>query len=350
VDQTLLYTVPHGEAFGLAIAIYFYLTGLSAGSFIISTLAYGFGFTKFKPLGKIGVVIATLLLIAAPMFLLIHSGRPLRAWHLFVYLHGTSPISWGTFLLPIYPLNCLIYGYFMFRGNAKLTKLFGRIGIPLALMVHGYTGFILSFAKAHALWRSSMMPILFLTSAMVSGVAMMILVTIIKDKFFSEEGTASKELMASLGSMLLWILVFDLFLSFSDPGVRLSGEVSDAELGEEGPRQRIGPAHLHVGLARGFPKHLGHLLQRLAPGDLLPFTFAALALATKGAKNPFRIVEGLERLVGPGAGRRKGPGLRVGAHLRHPIAVPKGEDRAAGRARGARRGDGVPVLAKAPAA
>ncbi len=229
MDMTLLYTVPHGEAFGLSIAIYFYLTGLSAGSFIISTLAYGFGFEKYKPLGKVGVVIATLLLIAAPMFLLAHSGRPLRAWHLFVYLSGTSPISWGSFLLTIYPINCIVYGYFMFKGDKARTKLFGLIGIPLALMVHGYTGFILSFAKAHALWRSSMMPILFLTSALVSGVAMMILVTIIKDRFFSKDGKSNTELMNGLGQMLLWLLVFDLFLSLSDVGVHYFGERESME-------------------------------------------------------------------------------------------------------------------------
>ncbi len=229
MDMTLLYTVPHGEAFGLSIAIYFYLTGLSAGSFIISTLAYGFGFEKYKPLGKVGVVIATLLLIAAPLFLLAHSGRPLRAWHLFVYLSGTSPISWGSFLLTIYPINCIVYGYFMFKGDKARTKLFGLIGIPLALMVHGYTGFILSFAKAHALWRSSMMPILFLTSALVSGVAMMILVTIIKDRFFSKDGKSNTELMNGLGQMLLWLLVFDLFLSLSDVGVHYFGERESME-------------------------------------------------------------------------------------------------------------------------
>lgn len=229
MDMTLLYTVPHQEAFGVAIAIYFYLTGLSAGSFIISTLAYGFGFTKFKPLGKVGVVIATLLLVAAPMFLLLHAGRPLRAWHLFVYLNATSPISWGSFLLTIYPINCVIYGFFMFRGNARLTKFFGLLGIPLALMVHGYTGFILSFAKAHALWRSSMMPILFLTSAMVSGLAMMILVTIVKEKYFSEEGKVGTELLSGLGNMLLWFLVFDLFLSFSDLGVHYFSEAESME-------------------------------------------------------------------------------------------------------------------------
>ncbi|GAB4261670.1 MAG: polysulfide reductase NrfD [Deferrisomatales bacterium] len=224
MDMNLLYNVPHGEAFGLAIAIYFYLTGLSAGSFIISTLAYGFGFEKYKPLGKVGVVIATVLLVAAPMFLLFHSGRPLRAWHLFVYLHGTSPLSWGSFLLTIYPINCVIYGFFMFRGDAKRTKFFGLLGIPLALMVHGYTGFVLSFAKAHVLWRSSMMPILFLTSAMVSGVAMMILVTIVKDKFFSESGEVNTDIIYGLGKMLLWLLVFDLFLSLSDVGVHYFGE------------------------------------------------------------------------------------------------------------------------------
>lgn len=228
--MTLLYNVPHGEAFGFAIAIYFYLTGLSAGSFIISTLAYGFGFEKFKPLGKVGVVIATILLVAAPMFLLLHAGRPLRAWHLFVYLNATSPISWGSFLLTIYPINCVIYGFFMFRGDKKLTKLFGRIGIPLALMVHGYTGFILSFAKAHALWRTSMMPILFLTSAMVSGLAMMILVTIIKDKFFGdEEGKVNTELLGGLGGILLWCIVFDLFLSFSDLAIHYFGERESME-------------------------------------------------------------------------------------------------------------------------
>lgn len=227
--MTLLYTVPQQEAFGFSIAVYFYLTGLSAGSFIISTLAYGFGFEKYKPIGKVGVVLATILLVAAPMFLLLHSGRPLRAWHLFVYIHGTSPISWGSFLLTLYPVNCLIYAYFMFRGNARLTKVFGRIGIPLALMVHGYTGFILSFAKAHVLWRSSMMPILFLTSAMVSGVAMMILVTIVKDRFFSAKGEVNTEIVFGLGKMLLWLLVFDLFLSLSDLGVHYFGERESME-------------------------------------------------------------------------------------------------------------------------
>ncbi len=212
----LLYDIHNGETFGTLIALYFYLTGLSAGSFIISTLSYGFGFERFKPLGKIGIVLATLLLVAAPMFLLAHSGQKLRVWHLFVYLRSTSPITWGSFLLILYPINCIIYGYFMFRGQKRLTRIFGLIGIPLALMVHGYTGFILAFGKARPLWNSSIMPLLFLVSAMVSGIAMMILVSAIRDRFFTKEHKLNTDILSSLASMLGWCLVFDLFLTATE--------------------------------------------------------------------------------------------------------------------------------------
>ena len=51
----ILYNVEHQEAAGILIAVYFYLTGISAGSFILSTLAYVFGQTRYKPIGKIAV-------------------------------------------------------------------------------------------------------------------------------------------------------------------------------------------------------------------------------------------------------------------------------------------------------
>jgi Ni/Fe-hydrogenase subunit HybB-like protein len=228
MESQLLYNITHQEAFGIFIAVYFYLTGLSAGSFILSTLAYGFGIEQYKPLGRVGVVLATVLLIIAPLFLLLHIGVPHRAWHLFVYLNFESPITWGSFLLILYPINCIIYGYFMFREKKKLTRLFGLIGIPLAISVHGYTGFILAFGKARALWNTALMPILFLVSAIVSGIALMILVCIIKDRFFSKQKKIDYPLLENLGKMLAWIIVFDLFLVGSDILVLLISH-SDAQ-------------------------------------------------------------------------------------------------------------------------
>jgi Ni/Fe-hydrogenase subunit HybB-like protein len=228
VNTQVLYNIGHQEAFGLFIAIYFYLTGLSAGSFILSTLAYGFGMKQYKPLGRIGIVMATALLIIAPLFLLFHIGVPFRAWHLFVYLNFASPITWGSFLLVLYPINCIIYGYFMFKEDMKLTRIFGLIGIPLAISVHGYTGFILAFGKARALWNTALMPLLFLVSAIVSGIALMILVCIIKDRFFSKEKKVNTGLITNLGKLLAWTIIFDLFLVGCDIIV-LSISHSDAQ-------------------------------------------------------------------------------------------------------------------------
>ncbi|MDO8690593.1 MAG: NrfD/PsrC family molybdoenzyme membrane anchor subunit [Dehalococcoidia bacterium] len=212
----VVYNVFHEAPLGVPIAIYFYMTGLSAGSFLISTMAYGLGMVKYKPVGKIGVVLAILLLVLAPINLIIDLGQPLRFWHLLFYLQPTSPITYGSFLLTIYPINCLIYGGFMFAGKAKLTRTFGLIGIPLALSVHGYTGFIMAMGKARALWNTALMPTYFLVSAMVSGIALMILVVIIQGLVFSPEHKVNRELAFDFARMLGFTILLDLFLVFCD--------------------------------------------------------------------------------------------------------------------------------------
>ena len=227
-DPIIIYNIFHEHPFGLPIAIYFYMTGMSAGSFLISTMSYGMGIKKFKPLGKVGVVLATLLLVLAPAFLIIDLGQPLRFWHLFPYLNFKSAITWGSFLLVAYPLNCVIYGINMFKGNDKLTKMFGLIGIPLAISVHGYTGFILALIKARALWNTALMPIYFLVSAMVSGIALMILVVFIQN-LIRKDKQLNIDLAADLGKILVITIIFDLFLVLSDVLVLLNSDTEAKE-------------------------------------------------------------------------------------------------------------------------
>jgi Ni/Fe-hydrogenase subunit HybB-like protein len=222
MDVNIIYNIEHEMPLGILISLYFYLTGLSAGSFIISTFAYGFGMIRFKPLGKIGVVMATLLLLIAPMTLLVDLEQPFRFWHLILYLRITSPITWGTFLLTLYPMNCIVYGYFMFKGDLKRTKIFGLVGIPLALLVHGYTGFILALGKARVLWNTAIMPPIFLVSAMVSGIALMILVVITKDFVIQRKAEANRNLIYDLGNLLVASIVLDLCLIATDLMVLLT--------------------------------------------------------------------------------------------------------------------------------
>ena len=45
------------------------------------------------------------------------------------------------------------------------------IGIPSAFLLHGYVGFIFGSIKANPWWSSPLMPVVFIFSAMVSGIA-----------------------------------------------------------------------------------------------------------------------------------------------------------------------------------
>ncbi len=221
-EVKVVYDIFHEIPLGPLLANYFFMTGLSAGSFLLSTLAYGFGIKQYKPIAKTGVVMATLLLIFAPVNLMLDLEQPFRFWELFYYINPTSAISWGSFLLTLYPLNCVIYGWYIFTGKERLAKIFGLIGIPLALSVHGYTGFILGLAKARDLWNTALMPVLFLVSAMVSGIALMIVVISIKDRFFSAEKRVNRELIFNLANILILAILLDLALLATDLLVLMS--------------------------------------------------------------------------------------------------------------------------------
>jgi tetrathionate reductase subunit C len=198
------------------IALYIFFTGLSAGSFFLSTLSYGFGRIQYRALSRPAIVTASLMLVIAPMFLLLHVGKPLRSWHLFFFINPGSPITWGSFLLTSYPLFCLIYMACIFQDKEKAARRWGLIGIPFAVSVHAYTGFILAFCPARPLWHSSMIPVLFLVSAVVSGTALMILVFAALCKVRGESMDPAGEqgrLLLSLGRILGWLLLLDLLLT-----------------------------------------------------------------------------------------------------------------------------------------
>ncbi len=216
----LLYDVHHQTTFAWLISIYFYFTGLSAGSFVVSTMSYGFGIAKYKPISRIAVITATACLGIAPIALLLQVGWPIRSiWNHFTYLNFSSPMTYGAFLLVGYPVVCVFYALFMFRENLRLTKLLGMIGIPTAIATHGYTGFILAFGKARAYWNTALMPTLFLVSAIVSGLALMILLVMLMYRFFKKEKRAPAEIVEGLAQLLAWAIVVDLFLTFCDIAV-----------------------------------------------------------------------------------------------------------------------------------
>lgn len=246
MEGNILYNIPHQWGLQAYLAWYFLLTGLSAGSFVISAFAYLLGKKELKPLGLIGAYLAPILLLAAPILLIIDAGKPLRFWYLFLNVNPGSPLSWGTWLLTIYPIFSLIYLWHIRKGNEKMIKTFGIIGIPVAISVHGYTGFALALTKLTPLWGSAIMPVLFLISAMVSGIGLVMVVAIILNKMSipisklagaaaNEMAAASdslplSEMLNKAGKFLAGFIVFDLFLVLSEVLVWLTESAEAHEL------------------------------------------------------------------------------------------------------------------------
>ena len=57
----------------------------------------------------------------------------------------------------------------------QACKIMAAVGIPVACFLHGYAGFIFGSVKANALWMTPLMPVIFICSAIVSGIALCIL-------------------------------------------------------------------------------------------------------------------------------------------------------------------------------
>ncbi len=215
MDAAVLYNVPHEIPWKIYIPLYFYFTGLSAGSFILSTLSTVFNIKRFKPMALPAAIISFLLLLLAPACLILDLHQPLRFWHTLVpeFFNRTSALSYGSWLLTLYPIANLIYIYFIFTKNDKVTKILGTITVPLAILVHAYTGFAFALVRARAWWHAALMPGFFLTSALLSGIALLAVVALILDRFRSEK--LDPELFVSLRQMMIGILLVDLFWNVS---------------------------------------------------------------------------------------------------------------------------------------
>jgi tetrathionate reductase subunit C len=211
MEASVLYNVPHEIPWKVYIPLYFYFTGLSAGSFILSTLSTGFGIKRFKPMALPAAIISFALLLLAPACLILDLHQPTRFWHTLVpeYFNRTSALSFGSWLLTMYPIANLIYIYFIFVKSDRITRILGMITVPLALFVHAYTGFAFALVRARAWWHSALMPGYFLTSALLSGIALLLVVALIMDVFRKEK--LERELFDSLRVMMIGILLVDLF-------------------------------------------------------------------------------------------------------------------------------------------
>lgn len=192
---------------GLLIVLYPYITGLVAGAFIMASLVRVFRVTALEPVYRLSLLTAFAFLLCAPLPLLFHLGRPERCLSVLITPHLTSPMAIFGFVYAWYLMAVLLLElwfdyrrdlvewsnrtsglrgvlYRLFtvgvtdvsepalRLDARIGRFLSIVGIPSAFLLHGYVGFIFGSVKANPWWGNVLMPIIFIMSAMVSGIAL----------------------------------------------------------------------------------------------------------------------------------------------------------------------------------
>jgi Ni/Fe-hydrogenase subunit HybB-like protein len=193
----------------ILIVVYPYITGLVAGAFILASLVKVFNVKEVQPTYRLSLLTALAFLLVAPFPLLLHLGHPERSFEIFLTPNLTSAMAMFGFVYAwylmavlllevwfeyrrelviragreVFPLNWIHRALSLFSTDAseasaafdrKAIKAITIIGIPSAFLLHGYVGFIFGSVKANPWWGSVLMPIVFLMSAIVSGIALVV--------------------------------------------------------------------------------------------------------------------------------------------------------------------------------
>jgi len=194
----------------ILIVLYPYLTGLVAGAFILASLERVFNVAAIRPTYRLALLTALAFLIVAPLPLQMHLGHPERSYEMYLTPHRESAMAMFGFVYLWYLMAVLVLEiWFDYRKELVLTwrastgwkrRFYGAlslwsddispealridhkiggiitvIGIPSAFLLHGYVGFIFGSIKANPWWSTPLMPVVFLFSAIVSGVAAVLL-------------------------------------------------------------------------------------------------------------------------------------------------------------------------------
>ncbi len=256
----------------ILIVVYPYITGIVAGAFILASLVKVFNVVAVQPTYRLALLTALSFMLIAGMPLQLHLGHPERAYEIFMTPQPTSAMAMFGFVYLWYLMGILLIEVWLeyrqqlvlmareatgvkkalYRAlslfsndispeavawDHKTSKIVTVIGIPSAFLLHGYVGFIFGSVKANPWWGSVLMPIVFLLSAIVSGIAMVMLVYIVLNLLRREK--MDMRCLDTVGLFLLVAVIVDFAFEGleyihrvyqSEESIRILGELVSVRL------------------------------------------------------------------------------------------------------------------------
>jgi Ni/Fe-hydrogenase subunit HybB-like protein len=231
------------------IVLYPYITGLVAGAFILASLVRIFHVEAVRPTYRLALLTALAFLIVAPLPLQLHLGHPERSPEMYFTPHSTSAMAMFGFVYLWYLMAVLVFEIWLdYRQEIVLLsqsttgwrRLLYRlmtlgsnniserslaidervgwfvtlVGIPSAFILHGYVGFIFGSIKANPWWNSPLMPVVFIFSAMVSGIAAVMLLYMLTTKL--RKVAIDMQCVDTIAMYLFYIFILDFSLEMLD--------------------------------------------------------------------------------------------------------------------------------------
>ncbi|MBA4321442.1 MAG: polysulfide reductase [Odoribacter sp.] len=227
---------------GILIVVYPFITGLVAGAFILASLERVFKVKILKPTYQIALLTALSFLLVATMPLISHLSQPQRAYEIMITPHSSSAMAIFGFVYLWYLMVVLLLEiWFDYRPSMvawsnekkgvmkwvykiltlgvsdvspravkwdrKLGYFITVVGIPSAFILHGYVGFIFGSIKANPWWSTPLMPIIFLFSAMVSGIALVMFIYMVVS--YIRKKIIDLNVLDAIGKYLFFVLILD---------------------------------------------------------------------------------------------------------------------------------------------
>src|SRR6266536_2770667 len=231
------------------IVLYPFVTGLVAGAFILASLERVFRVEAVKPTYRLALLTALSFLLVAPLPLQLHLGHPERSYEMYLTPHTSSAMAMFGFVYLWYLMAVLVLEIWLdyrrdivvlsqsttgwkrmvYRGmtlgssniseralaiDERLGYLITVIGIPSAFLLHGYVGFIFGSIKANPWWSTPLMPVVFLFSAIVSGIAVVMLLYMLTSKLRKQP--IDMRCVDTVAQYLLYMFLIDFTLEMVD--------------------------------------------------------------------------------------------------------------------------------------
>ncbi len=205
---------------GLWVSAYIWFIGLSAGAFLLSSLVYVFRIKALERLGRISLLTAIITLFMALLSIWFDLGHMERFFYVFTRPNFKSMMAWMVWLYTAYTILLAIELYLVLKTpvNHKLLRTLGAIGIPLAIAFHGGVGALFATVAARPYWHSSIVPILFLTGALVSGGGLLLAVSAYLYPMRADE---RRDLVLFLAKIVAGLLLFDIMLEWAEFSIPL---------------------------------------------------------------------------------------------------------------------------------